>query len=102
MLTENELQDAHKHSCKNRDEIMRSKTAGCFYCLQTLKTAEICLWIANGLTATCPHCFVDSVIGDASNHCTPEFLEEMNTRFFGFHRKGIPEQLILNECRWFE
>ena len=78
-----EILDAHKHSSKHRDEVLRSERCGCFYCLQIYAPSEIVEWIDDGQTALCPHCPVDSVIGSASGYpITKEFLEQMHRYWF--------------------
>ncbi len=75
---------AHKHSFKNRDEVMRSDLCGCFYCLSTFRPDEIVNWTDDGQTAICPRCPVDSVIGSASGcPLEKEFLKKMNDHWFG-------------------
>lgn len=46
-----------------------SQKAGCFYCLEVFHPSILEEWIDNdgedeGLTALCPQCGIDSVIGD--------------------------------------
>ena len=93
--------DAHKHCFKNRAVIESSELCGCFYCLAIFPAAEITEWWdlpegmlpdenmshsmynALALTATCPRCGIDSVIGDASEFpVTTEFLQKMQRRWF--------------------
>jgi hypothetical protein len=84
-LSEAELEVAHKHSSNHRDEILASERCGCFYCLGIFSPNEIRDWIDHGQTAICPHCPVDSVIGDASGFpITRGFLEQMHAYWFKF------------------
>ena len=79
------LENAHKHSFQNREEIEKSKNAGCFYCKEIYPASEISEWIADkqGDTAQCPKCVIDSVIGDASGiEITKEFLEAAHEYWF--------------------
>lgn len=89
--------EAHKASFKHRKQIEKSTECGCFYCLHTFHPQEINLWWdapentpddlynSHGLTATCPRCGIDSVIGSASGYpLTKEFLEKMRIYWFGF------------------
>ena len=82
------LEAAHKKSSLHRNEILASKTCGCFYCKRTFASTEVKEWWdphgdPNGATAVCPHCGIDSVIGDASGYdLTPEFLADMHQRWF--------------------
>ena len=73
------LESAHKHSSRHREEILASEVCGCFYCLATFPPGEIEDWIDEkkrvGETAICPRCGIDSVIGSQSGFpITPEFL----------------------------
>jgi len=82
------LESAHRHSSRHRDEVLASDLCGCFYCRQTFPPAEIDRWIDEqngvGTTAICPRCGVDSVIGSRSGFTpTPEFLREMHDYWFG-------------------
>lgn len=79
---------AHKHCIKNRAEIEASALCGCFYCMSTYPPSEIVDWIEDkeALTADCPRCGIDAVIGSASGFpLTPEFLRIMNEHFFERH-----------------
>lgn len=74
---------AHKHSFKNRKEIENSSTCGCFYCRRMFTPDMISEWADNKETALCPHCGIDSVIGDASGYSlTEEFLKDMERYWF--------------------
>jgi hypothetical protein len=82
------LRIAHKRSIKHRAEIEASAVCGCFYCKKTFAPSEIKDWTDTGnplpaQTALCPHCGIDSVIGDKSGFTiTPTFLTEMNKAWF--------------------
>ncbi len=87
VLTNDQLKAAHNHSIRNHDEIQRSKICGCFYCLETYAPAALQSWITepetNERTAECPHCGIDSVIGDAAGFdLSPEFLRAMHKAWF--------------------
>ena len=55
-----DLEGAHKHSSMHRDEIERSDSCGCFYCLSVFGPDEIDEWVdddsGRGVTALCPRC----------------------------------------------
>ena len=76
------------HSFKNRDEVLASEICGCFYCLATFGPAEIHRWIDEdekrvGLTALCPRCGVDFVIGSKTGFpLTQELLRSMHEIWF--------------------
>jgi hypothetical protein len=78
---------AHEHSSYHREEVVRSETCGCFYCLSVFQPSEIEEWIDEkdgiGQTAICPKCSIDSVIGSSSGFpITQEFLEKMHQYWF--------------------
>ena len=81
------LANVHRRSIRHREEILSSKACGCFYCIALFAPAEIRDWIDEergvGQTALCPHCGIDSVVGDGSGFEIGEFLlRRMNKRFF--------------------
>ncbi|WP_282605187.1 cytoplasmic protein [Pelagibius sp. Alg239-R121] len=82
------LHAAHKRSIRHRQEIEDSKQCGCFYCKRIFQPEEIEEWtdksgLVSEQTALCPHCSIDSVIGDASGFdITETFLKEMNKAWF--------------------
>jgi hypothetical protein len=80
---------AHKHCIENRAEVEASALCGCFYCMSIYPPSEIVDWIEDreALTADCPRCGIDAVIGSASGFLiTPEFLKLMNEHWFEGHR----------------
>lgn len=78
-----DLDEAHKHCTKNRTELAKSSTCGCFYCLEIYEPCEITEWVDEDQTAIGAKCPVDSVIGSASGHrLTKQFLEKMHERWF--------------------
>jgi hypothetical protein len=77
---------AHKHCFKNRDELLRSQTCGCFYCLAIFAPSEVTHWIDEEQTAMCPKCDIDSVIGSASGFSIDaKFLKKMELHWFGIN-----------------
>jgi hypothetical protein len=79
-----DVRNAHKHSSKHREEIMSSSICGCFYCCSTFNPSEIYEWVDLGeVTATCPRCGIDSVIGDKSGYdISVDFLKQMKDYWF--------------------
>ena len=76
---------AHKHSHLHRAEIEKSEKCGCFFCLSIFPPSEIEDWTDVGDTAICPHCYVDSVIGESAGFpITEDFLKEMKDYWFTF------------------
>jgi hypothetical protein len=87
-----DLTEAHSHCIRNRDELSRSNRCGCFFCLAVFAPPEVTQWISERegpfMTAQCPRCGIDSVIGDASGFpITEEFLGRMESRWFGLRNK---------------
>lgn len=78
------LTDAHKHSSHNRDELKASDAYGCFYCRHSGCPSEINEWVDDNVTALCPRCGIDSVIGSASDYPVTNglFLGAMKRRWF--------------------
>lgn len=70
----------------------RSTTFGCFFCLEVYPAVEVWEWIREMkedqefLTAMCPKCGIDAVIGDASGYpgADARFLERMKRHWFDF------------------
>lgn len=87
-MNKEELRKAHKHSSMHREEILKSNTCGCFYCLNkyspTILTEKNWHEEYDGTwTVICPKCGIDSVIGDASGYkLTQEFLKAMQDYWF--------------------
>lgn len=78
------IKASHKHSSQHKDEILQSNNCSCFYCLTTFSSASIVEWTDKGQTALCPHCGIDSVIGDKSGYPITDidFLKQMNSFWF--------------------
>jgi len=75
---------AHRHAFKSREELMNSDICGCFYCLKMFPPNQIKDWVDDGLTALCPECSIDSVIGSASGFTIDiTLLREMEKYWFG-------------------
>ena len=80
---EQQLSEAHHHSAHHRNQIEQSHKCGCFSCCEIFDASEVVDFIDNGETALCPHCGIDSVIGDASGlEITPQFLKAMYHHWF--------------------
>jgi uncharacterized paraquat-inducible protein A len=78
------LATAHRHSIRQREEIIASGACGCFYCEAIVNPAEIRDWIDENRTALCPRCGVDALIGDKSGFpaTNPAFLKAMHQHWF--------------------
>lgn len=60
------IREAAKYSINNREQLLKSKIAGCYNCCEIFDVSEITDWTDGGITAFCPKCSIDSVLGDAS------------------------------------
>lgn len=59
---------------KNRRVVEQSTNAGCFHCLNIFAVKEIKEYTDKDSTVICPHCGIDSVIGD---NCGVEISQEI-------------------------
>ena len=85
MTSKAQIAAALKHAVNNEDEVKASDQAGCFHCLEIFDISEIEDWVEGetGTSAVCPHCDVESVIGDAAGFpLTEEFLDELRQQHF--------------------
>ncbi|WP_439879774.1 hypothetical protein ACSX1A_11375 [Pontibacter sp. MBLB2868] len=78
---------AHTHCYSHREEVLASEVCACFYCQNTFAPNEIKEWFEEsdgGMTAVCPKCNIDSVLGSKSGLpiTDKEFLDEMTEYFF--------------------
>ena len=97
---EPELVLAHKQCSDNRVAISQSSLCACFYCRKTFPGEAIQAWWdqpddavngeeAFGMTAVCPFCGIDSVLGDQCGYeLSEEFLRRMEQFWFG---EGLAE-----------
>jgi len=75
--------EAHKQSTNNKNNLLKSKLCGCFYCLKFFNPTEITEWIDNDKTALCPYCDIDSIMPENVGYpITLEFLSEMKNHWF--------------------
>lgn len=75
----------HDHVTANKDELSRSFKCGCVSCLEIFSPVEIENYIRDkdGLTAMCPYCSCDSVIGDVSGmEMTKVNLKKLHKKWF--------------------
>jgi hypothetical protein len=86
--TEEYLKQAHKVCIFNKDWIDKSEICGCFYCQTVFEPDKIVEWTDKGknkcVTALCPNCGIDSVIGSNPNWPIRDtvFLAEMHSYWF--------------------
>ena len=83
------LERAHTYSNNHKPELEKDTICGCFYCEKIFSPAEITEWLIDDNpcdkrgTATCPHCGIDSVIGESSGYpITKSFLHAMKEYWF--------------------
>ncbi len=81
------LKKAHDACFENKKQILQSDQVGCFYCKRIYPAKDVVeedyVQDKNDGTAMCPHCDIDSVIGDASGYnITTDFLEDMHEMWF--------------------
>jgi len=85
------LKRIHFKAGWHRQNIIKSKICGCFYCLEFFSPSDIKEWIDElldgsrgpGQTALCPKCGIDSVLPDKLD-CVLDLklLEAMNREYF--------------------
>lgn len=84
--TDKELQiaitDAHEASWDNYERLKNANKCGCFYCCRIFDAKQVYDYVSD-TTATCPHCGIDSVLGDNEGFpITAEFLKAMHDAWF--------------------
>ena len=79
---------AKVHTSKHRVEVEASARCGCFFCFRQFPPTMIKAWTESNQTALCPHCGVDSVIGNAAPfQLDDKFLRRMHGQFFAYRSK---------------
>lgn len=82
-MTDPELDNIYRHALGNRKEVERSALCGCVSCGKLFPATEVVDYVDAGLTALCPECGIDAIVGDASGvELTAELLAELNKRYF--------------------
>lgn len=77
------IKEASKFSIRNKEQLLKSKIAGCYCCCEIYDVSEIKEWTDVGVTALCPKCSVDSVLGDGSPYkIEKETLQELKKYWF--------------------
>ena len=66
------------HASNHRVALEASARCGCFSCFRIFRPAEIRTWVDASQTALCPHCGIDTVLGDASCYVGDQFLRRMH------------------------
>lgn len=94
-----------KASFENHDSVGRSVMCGCYFCCSVFPSSEVTMedWIQDrhGMTAVCPRCHIDSVLGDATGiPISKEALEEF--RDYSFGTPDVEETarcVVADECQ---
>lgn len=75
-----------EHATNNEIEIVQSKECGCYFCRHHYDARKVNDWISDerGVSALCPECGMDAVVGDASGlDISKEKLKTLNLYFYG-------------------
>lgn len=75
-----------KHAKDNELEIIQSDLCGCYFCRHIFSAREVSDWVEDEhhVSAVCPECGMDTVIGDHSGvPISKDLLKEMNDYFYG-------------------
>ena len=96
---------ASKASFENWKSVKESTLCGCYYCCRIFPSSEVtdADWVPDlhGRTVTCPHCYIDSVIGDkAGIPIQKDVLEELYECWFGStDDEKTPRCVVSEDCR---
>lgn len=85
-VDEQKLKELHDRAAKNDTEILNSDVCSCFFCRQTYSARDVQDWITedDGVTAICPICGMDAVIGDRhEGRIDHDTLKQLNLRYYG-------------------
>jgi TPR repeat protein len=80
------LAEIRQHAVNNDIEILKSVNCSCFFCRQTYSARKVSDWITDerGVTAICPECGMDAVVGDAAGFALDrETLKALNLLYYG-------------------
>lgn len=86
MAIDPKLIELQKHTHNNEIEILHSKTCSCIFCRQTYDARTVNDWIndEHGMSAICPECGMDAVIGDNGGEPLDKVtLKELNLAYYG-------------------
>ncbi len=77
------LEEAHEHTIRNREELEKSKFIFCLSCRTVVHPSDITEFVDKGKTALCPYCDVDALIGDACGiKLTDKLLTDLHYKYF--------------------
>ena len=81
LYTKKVLSVIHKHSSKNKFEILNSHKCACFHCFRIYDSTDVETFLKDNdgeETALCPVCTTDTIIGDASGfNLTDELIDTL-------------------------
>src|SRR5574344_1033254 len=90
-----QLEAIKAHASNNEIEIVSSQKCGCFFCRSIYSARKVQDWINDerGISAICPECGTDAVIGDASGiDLQKPMLKALNLEYYGpDYMKNNPE-----------
>jgi hypothetical protein len=94
-VVETDVVNAHAHSIDHRRLLAQSERCGCFHCLSIFTPDAITRWTdevnGQGVTALCPRCGIDSVIGSASGFPVERgFLDRMRQHWMRTEKPNRP------------
>jgi len=80
----------HKYSKHNADYLSKSTIIGCFYCVRIdITFGMISQWCdepaensTEAATGICPHCGIDSLLGDSCVEVTDGLISDMHEKWF--------------------
>lgn len=80
------FEEIFQHTTNNDIEILNSEKCSCIFCRHTFDARSVQDWISDekGVTAICPECGMDSLVGDASGfQIDRDTLKEINLEYYG-------------------
>lgn len=79
---------AKEQASRHRAHLEASGRCACFFCFKKFATSEIKAWVDSNQTALCPHCGLDSVLGDAAEQRIDDtFLRKMHQHYYAYRTK---------------
>ena len=93
--TEDDLIKAHEATSENAYKLFVNQECVCVYCKNRFPSNRIVdLCINGGLSALCPHCGIDAVIGEISGYDLSDlFIEAMHEFFFNNQNSKISNHI---------
>jgi hypothetical protein len=85
LYTRKALSVIHKHSIKNKVEVLNSVKCACFHCFRIYESVAVDTFLQENdgqETALCPTCITDTIIGDASGfNLTDEMIDALANQY---------------------